>query len=118
MTLFMISLAGIPGTAGFIGKFSLFGAAVQGGHVPLTIIAVLGSLISVYYYLRLPVMMYMREPADDAPPRVSTDTLEGFVLVLCACAVVFLGLFPNALPGPLSGLRVLEWAKLSVAGLM
>lgn len=117
MTLFLVSLAGIPGTAGFIGKFTLFAAAVKGGHVPLTIVAVMGSLISVYYYLRLPVLMYMREPAEgEAGARPATDTLEGLVLVACAVAVVALGFFPNA-GFPIEGLRLLDWARMSVAGL-
>jgi NADH-quinone oxidoreductase subunit N len=60
MTLFMLSLAGIPGTVGFIAKFTVFSAAVRADFIWLTILAVLTSVVSVYYYLRIPVLMYMR----------------------------------------------------------
>ncbi|HVP28446.1 MAG TPA: NADH-quinone oxidoreductase subunit N [Myxococcota bacterium] len=115
MTLFMVSLAGIPGTAGFMAKFGLFSAVVRAQHVGLAVLAVLASLISVYYYLRLPVLMYMREPAGEAP-RAETDALEGIVLVICAIAVLVLGFFPN-LGIFLGELRLLDLARASVASL-
>lgn len=116
MTLFMVSLAGIPGTAGFMAKFGLFAALVRAQHVGLAVLAVLASLISVYYYLRLPVLMYMRDPEGAAPPRLRTDTLEGLVLVVCAVAVLTLGFFPN-LGIFTNELRLLDLARASVAGL-
>ena len=64
LSLFMISLSGIPPTVGFVGKLYLFGAAVQTGHIPLAVIGVLNSAISIFYYLRLLVLMYMREPGE------------------------------------------------------
>jgi NADH-quinone oxidoreductase subunit N len=114
MSLFMISLAGIPGTAGFIAKFMVFAAAVQQGFVGITIIAVLASVVSVYYYLRLPVVMYMHEP-HKTPPRMELSTGEILVLAACAFAVLFLGIFPNAAPGLLEPIRALDWARQSVA---
>jgi NADH-quinone oxidoreductase subunit N len=118
MTLFMLSLAGIPGTVGFIAKFQIFATAVQAGYIPLTVIAVLGSVVSVYYYLRLPVWMYMREPGDVAP-RAGIDTTEGIVLVACAFAVVLFGLFPNGgFPlWPLEEASALTWAREAAAAL-
>ena len=114
MTLFLLSLAGIPGTVGFMGKFTLFLAAVHSGFVGLVILAVLMSAVSVYYYLRIPVLMYMREPGDEKP-RMAISTGEGFVLGLCALAVVFLGLFPNDAMLPLVGeFQVLDWSRDSV----
>jgi len=113
MTLFMMSLAGIPFTGGFYAKFALFGAAVKAGNVGLTILAVLASLVSLYYYLRLPVVMYMREAGADAP-RLDTSLGEVMVLAACAIAIVFLGLFPNA-PDFLPSIRVFDWARTSVA---
>jgi NADH-quinone oxidoreductase subunit N len=113
MTLFMISLAGIPGTVGFIAKFTIFAAAVNAGHVALTILAVLMSVVSVYYYLRLPVAMYMSEPAEEGV-RPETSTGEGLVLGLCGAAVVFLGIFPNH-PPILAWIHALDWARASVA---
>jgi len=114
MVLFMVSLAGIPGTGGFIAKFNLFAAAVSAGQVPITIVAVLASLISVFYYLRLPVVMFMREPSDE-PRRMNTSSGEGFALLVCAALVLILGFFPSEGPWALSSLRVLDWAHDSVA---
>lgn len=118
MTLFMLSLAGIPGTVGFVAKFQMFAAAVKAGFVPLTVIAVLTSVISVYYYLRLPVTMYMREPGD-VVPRSGIDTTEGIVLVVCAFAVLLFGIFPNGgLPvWLLQDATALSWARDSAAAL-
>jgi len=116
MTLFMVALAGIPGTVGFIAKFTIFAAAVQAGYVWLTVIAVLTSVVSVYYYLRVPVWMYMREPGD-VVPRAGMDTSEGLVLLVCALAVVFFGLFPNGGLGLplLQDLAALDWVRDSAA---
>jgi len=112
MTLFMISLAGIPGTVGFVAKFQIFAAAVKAGHIWLTVIAVLGSVISIYYYLRIPVYMYMREPGEVAP-RTGLDTTEGLVLLTCVFGVLFFGFFPDGIERlPLSAL---SWARDSVA---
>jgi len=65
MAIFMLSLAGIPPLAGFVGKFYVFSAAVKQGFIWLTIIGVLNSLVSVYYYLRVTVFMYMKEPVKE-----------------------------------------------------
>jgi len=114
MTLFLLSLTGIPGTVGFIAKFTIFSAAVRADFVWLTILAVLMSAVSVYYYLRIPVLMYMREPIDERP-RMAISVGEGFVLGLCGLAVVFLGLFPNQVVLPLWGeFQVLDWSRDSV----
>jgi NADH-quinone oxidoreductase subunit N len=114
MTLFMLSLAGIPGTAGFMGKFRIFMAAVDAGELWLLIIGVLMSVVSVYYYLRIPVLMYMRDPGDE-PHRMEISSGEGAVLVFCALAVITLGLFPNGVPTLFFGdLDVLDWARRSV----
>ena len=115
MTLFLVGLAGIPGTAGFVGKFKIFMAAVQQGYVSLVVIAVLTSLVSVYYYLRLPVLMYMREPGE-AAGRLRLSTGEGIALAVCATAVIVLGLFPNNGPeDALSFVRALDWSREAVA---
>ena len=108
MTLFMLSLAGIPGTVGFMAKFQLFLAAVRSGHVVLTMVAVFASVISVYYYLRLPVVMYMREPAAAEGPRRELASGEFLVLAVCAAAVLLLGLLPN-------WFHALDWTRQSVA---
>jgi NADH-quinone oxidoreductase subunit N len=114
MTLFMLSLAGIPGTAGFLGKFKIFMAAVDAGAIWLSIIGVLMSVVSVYYYLRIPVLMYMREAGDESH-RTEISSGEGLVLVVCGLAVLALGLLPNQVPTLLFGdLDVLDWAHRSV----
>lgn len=96
MLLFMFSLAGIPPTAGFIGKFYLFTAAVNSGHVYIVIAAAIFSAISAYFYLRVVRLMYMEAPDSEImcacePVRVK------IVLAVTAAAVVLIGLFPDAL---------------------
>ena len=117
MTLFLIGLAGIPGTAGFVAKFRIFMAAVQQGYVPLVVIAVLTSLVSVYYYLRLPVLMYMREPGD-AAGRLRLSAGEFIALAICATAVIVLGILPNNGPESLlPWLRAFDWTREAIAAL-
>jgi NADH-quinone oxidoreductase subunit N len=113
MTVFLLSLAGIPGTVGFIAKFSLFSAAVRADYIALTIVAVLTSVVSVYYYLRIPVLMYMREPGD-AKPRMEISSGEALVLAFCALAVLFLGIFPNHGLPLFGDVQVLDWSRDSV----
>ena len=95
-SLFLVSLAGLPPTAGFFGKWFIFRAAIDSGFYTLTVIAFLNSVIGVYYYLRVMVFMYMREPAAGAP--VATPMRSGYVtaaLVLSAVLVVILGIMPG-----------------------
>jgi NADH-quinone oxidoreductase subunit N len=115
MTLFMISLAGIPGTAGFMAKWQLFSAAVAAGQVPLAILGVLTSVVSVYYYLRVPVLMYMRDPGEETP-RLEIGSFEVVVLGICAFAVLYLGIVPNGW-WLMGDVHVLDWARDSVRGL-
>jgi len=87
MTLFMISLAGFPPTAGFIAKYGLFSAAVANGYIWLVVIAVINTLVSVYYYTRLIVNMYMEEegkalyPVYAMPARVLIGILAIFIII-------------------------------------
>lgn len=76
--------------------------------------AVIGSLISVYYYLRIVVVMYMHEPGT-AKLRARTATLELVVLAICAAAVLAFGLFPSDAPWWLLDARALDWARASAA---
>lgn len=95
-SLFLVSLAGIPPTAGFFGKWFIFRAAIDSGFYTLTIIAFVNSVIGAYYYLRVLVFMYMREPAAGAP--IATPMRSGYVaaaLVLSAILVVALGIVPT-----------------------
>ncbi len=94
--LFLLSLAGIPPTAGFFGKWFIFRAAMESGLTWLTIIAFINSVIGAYYYLRVLVYMYMREPAAGAP--VAVPMRSGYVtaaLLVSALLVLALGLSPT-----------------------
>lgn len=101
MSLFMLSLAGIPpGMAGLLGKVYIFTAAVKAQYIGLTIIGVLASAVSCYYYLRVIVAMYFVESSDEAEPRLPAVPLSGAMvgaLGFCAFGVVYFGLFPSAL---------------------
>jgi NADH-quinone oxidoreductase subunit N len=95
-SLFLLSLAGIPPTAGFFGKWFVFRAAIDAGLYWLAIVAFVNSVIGAYYYLRVLVYMYMREPAAGAP--VAVPMRSGYVtaaLLLTAALVLALGLTPT-----------------------
>lgn len=92
--IFLLSLAGFPPTGGFLAKFYVFVGAVRQGLVPLVIIGVLASLVSVFYYLRIIVYMYMREPSTEIEIYVENPALF-LVLFLCLYGVLQLGLFPG-----------------------
>lgn len=93
MSVFMISLAGIPPTGGFMAKFYLFKSAVDAGYIGLVIIAVLNSVISVYYYLRIVVLMYMKSSESETVP-IEFPHPVSFVLTLCAVGIIYLGVYP------------------------
>lgn len=99
MLVFMVSLAGIPPTAGFIGKFYLFMAAIKAGLTWLAIIAVVLTAISAYFYLRVVMVMYMRDPqpVSRSAPRFVASPAMTLVLACALAGVVLLGLFPNIL---------------------
>src|SRR5204863_444194 len=84
VTAFMLSLGGIPPTAGFIGKWYIFSAAVQEGHYWLAIIGVLTSVVSVFFYLRIVVMMYMTEGSETLRPRVPGAAMVGLAFAVLA----------------------------------
>ena len=109
MTLFMISLGGIPPTAGFMGKVYVFSVAVKAGLVwPLVVVGVLNSVVSVFYYLRVTVALYMREPEGE-PTAVSWGVPAAVALALTAAATLWWGVQAHGL-----------WAQAqqSVHGLM
>jgi NADH-quinone oxidoreductase subunit N len=94
LSLALISLAGIPLTGGFMGKFYLFSAAVQKGYIGLAIIGVLNSVVSVFYYFRIMVYMYMKEPAEEAPEPEAVSWPVRAIMALGVIGILFLGLFP------------------------
>jgi NADH-quinone oxidoreductase subunit N len=93
LTIFLLSLIGIPPTAGFVGKFYLFGAAVRAGYIWLAVIGVLNSAVAAYYYLRIVVVMYMREP-EGAPTEVAPSLAGTLALFVALCGVIWLGIMP------------------------
>ncbi len=95
MLLFLLSLGGIPPTAGFMGKLYLFAAAVQAGYVWLVVVGVLMSAVSLYYYLRIVLQMYLRDGAEAEPaPLVAAPWAERVILA-CAAAVLLIGVYPG-----------------------
>ncbi len=107
MALFMFSLAGIPPTAGFMGKFYIFSAAVEAHYPGLAVIGVLNSVVSVYFYLRLIVVMYMSDATTERP-LVPLSVPAIWAVALSAVGTLQLGLFPA---------RLLDLARQSVATL-
>jgi NADH-quinone oxidoreductase subunit N len=93
MSIFLLSLGGLPPLAGFIAKFYIFQAALSEGYVILVVLAVLNSAISFYYYLRVIVYMYMKEPQGEFQIALTPITL--LVIVISVLATVELGLFPG-----------------------
>jgi NADH-quinone oxidoreductase subunit N len=108
MLIFMLALAGIPPTAGFMGKLYLFAAAVEGGYVVLTVIAVIMSAVSLYYYFRIVVQMYLRDgdEAGAAPAELLRDRWTEVMIGVCVVVTLIVGVFPAPVVG---------WAK-SAAG--
>jgi len=108
LAVFLISLTGVPVSGGFVGKFYLFTAAVDGGYVVLAVVGVLMSVVSAYYYLGVVVAMYMREPVGEDPwGRVGVPA--GVALTLSVLVVLGLGVYP----GP-----VLAWARIAARSLL
>ncbi len=93
MLLFLLSLTGIPPTAGFAAKFAVILSAVRAGHIALAVVAVLCSVVSAFFYLRVAVLMYMSEP-EGTPGRFPAATYAA--LAVAALVTVFAGIFPDA----------------------
>jgi NADH-quinone oxidoreductase subunit N len=95
MLMFMLSLGGIPPTAGFMGKFWLFSAAIDAHYYWLAIIGVLNSAISLYYYARVVVFMYLKKETIGSEPSSSPSLT--FALVVAVIATIALGIYPRLL---------------------
>src|SRR3990172_12428461 len=94
LSIFLLSLIGIPLTAGFLAKFYVFRAALHADLIWLTVLGVLNSAIASYYYLRILVSMYMQTPPVEVPVERPGAATQG-VLALCALATFILGIFPQ-----------------------
>jgi NADH-quinone oxidoreductase subunit N len=108
LTIFLLSLIGIPMTGGFLAKFYAFSAAAKANLTWLLLIGVINSAIGAYYYLRIIVMMYMREARKPVPVAPVPAGL-GLALALSVLATIYLGVLPN---------RVLGYARESAQGLI
>src|SRR5262249_23095058 len=95
LTIFMLSLIGVPLTGGFFGKFYIFKAALESHMVWLTVLGLLNSAVAAYYYLRILVMMYMHEPSEATQAAEPLAPSLGLALVLPAIGTLVLGIFPN-----------------------
>jgi NADH-quinone oxidoreductase subunit N len=95
LSLALISLAGIPLTGGFIGKFYLFSAAIQKGYIGLTVVAVLNSVVSVFYYFRLMIYMYMREAGEEAPEPEPLSRPVQAIIGIGLIVIMLLGIQPD-----------------------
>jgi NADH-quinone oxidoreductase subunit N len=105
--LFLLSLAGIPPTAGFIAKVTVFSAAIGAGNWPLAVVGVVASVAAAFFYLRVIVYMYMREPVGivETDPGMMPRIAAGVLGV----AVLVLGVFPGILTGILETASVVRW---------
>ena len=97
-SLFLLSLLGLPVTAGFLGKFYIFNAALASHLVWLAVLLGLNSVLASFYYLRVIVVMYMREPSQEWPA-VSIPWAVTLVLLVTAAGTLYLGLFPGRVVG-------------------
>jgi NADH-quinone oxidoreductase subunit N len=97
MLVFMFSLTGIPPTAGFIGKFNLFMAAIKAGYTWLVVIAVIFSAISAYYYLRVVMNMYMKEMKQEAA--IAPSPSLGLAILITVLMVFVIGIMPSVVIG-------------------
>ncbi|HLI83930.1 MAG TPA: NADH-quinone oxidoreductase subunit N [Bryobacteraceae bacterium] len=95
LSIFLLSLIGVPLTGGFFGKFYIFKAALQSHLVWLTVLGLLNSAVAAYYYLRILVMMYMHEPSEAATGAEPLTPGLAAALVLPAIGTLFLGIFPS-----------------------
>ena len=108
LSIFLLSLIGIPMTGGFFAKFYVFSAALQANLIGLTIIGLLNSAVGAYYYLRIIVMIYMRESREEAPLAPLSASL-GAALAISLATTLYLGILPG---------QVLEYASRSAAELL
>jgi NADH-quinone oxidoreductase subunit N len=108
LTFFLMSLIGIPITGGFFAKFYVLSAALQANLVGLTIIGVVNSAVAAYYYLRVIIMMYMREPRGDVPA-MPVPVATGVALTACVLLTLYLGVLPGS---------VLDYATRSAGQLL
>ena len=97
MSLFLLSFAGIPLTAGFIGKFLVFDAAIDGGAWPLVVVGAVFSAVAAFFYVRVIVLMYFSDPPDDPPTVALPSAFTTLTVAVAAAATIVLGIVPGPL---------------------
>jgi NADH-quinone oxidoreductase subunit N len=107
MTLFLLSLAGIPPTAGFVAKVGVFGAAIGAGHWPLAVVGVVSSVAAAFFYLRVIVLMYMQEPQGSQDE--DRSALLRLALAIPAILTLVFGIFPGLILGVIEKASILRW---------
>jgi NADH-quinone oxidoreductase subunit N len=108
MAFLLLALAGIPLTSGFVGKFVIFQAAIADGMAPLVVVALLVSAVAAFFYLRVIVLMYFSQPAEDGPTVTIPNLWTTGVLTACVLVTLFLGIVPSL---------VLDWTSSGVFAL-
>ena len=93
--LFLLSLAGIPLTSGFVSKFAVFAAAAAGGAIALVVVGVLASAVAVYFYIRVIVLMFFTDSPADAPEFRPQSGLTVIVVAVPLAVTMVLGMFPQ-----------------------
>ncbi|HEU4354233.1 MAG TPA: NADH-quinone oxidoreductase subunit NuoN [Actinomycetota bacterium] len=107
LSVFLLSMAGIPPTAGFFAKVSVFGAAIGAGHWELALIGVLASVVAAFFYIRVMVLMYMQEPSGDHEPDASLA--PRVAIAIPAIGTLVLGILPGLVTDLLGKASVIRW---------
>jgi NADH:ubiquinone oxidoreductase subunit 2 (subunit N) len=102
MFLLLLSLTGIPLTGGFVGKFYVFGAAIQHQYFWLVAVALINTAVAAFYYLNIVRMMFFSGVDDAVPVRLSIPVSVQFVVFVCVVATIWIGLYPP---------NVIQWAN-------
>jgi len=107
LSLFLLSMAGIPPTAGFIAKVSVFQVAIDAGYWELALIGVLASVVAAFFYIRVMVLMYMQEPTTEHEP--DRSLVPRLVIAVPAIVTLVLGVLPGLVTEFLSEASVIRW---------
>jgi NADH-quinone oxidoreductase subunit N len=107
MTLFLLSLAGIPPTVGFVAKVGVFTAAIRAGNTSLALVGVVASVVAAFFYLRVIVLMYMQEPQGSFEE--DRSLMPRVAIAIPAILTLALGIFPGLIAGILERASILRW---------
>ena len=104
---FLLTFAGIPLTAGFIAKFSIFSAAFENGGMWLVLVGVMSSAIAAFFYIRVIVLMFFREPAEDSTSVIIPSIFTQITIAISAALTILIGVFPQPLLNLINNLALL-----------